>query len=109
MRVLNPVFLLSLMVVACGAGESDSSIDASAVDGSGTDEVQAGRCVTPQWEQGATYFEERTDEWGLVDLGVQGVRMNVVDVDADGWPDVLVRRGGTRVGVKGAECGPGLV
>lgn len=97
MRVQFPVLLLSLIVGACGADEPSPSADAGAVDGSGDAAGPVGRCVSPDWVQGAAYFEERTDEWGLVELGVQGVRMNVVDVDADGWPDVLVRRGGTRV------------
>ncbi len=40
---------------------------------------------------GRRVFEEVTDAWGLE--GVVGVRLNVTDIDGDGWADLLVRRG----------------
>ncbi len=48
------------------------------------------------WRHGETIFREATGDWGLEELGVQGVRFNVLDVNADGWPDLLVRRGGNQ-------------
>jgi hypothetical protein len=46
----------------------------------------------PQWSPGTPIFVERTAEWGLA--GVVATRLNVTDVDNDGWPDLLVRIGG---------------
>lgn len=41
---------------------------------------------------GTPTFREATDAWGL--RGVEGVRLNVADVDGDGRADLVVRRGG---------------
>jgi len=46
--------------------------------------------LTP-WGTGTPLFREVTHEWGLD--GAEGVRLNVVNVDGDMWPDLLVRRG----------------
>ncbi|MCB9604255.1 MAG: CRTAC1 family protein [Sandaracinus sp.] len=55
--------------------------------------LPAARCVTPsEWAPGTAAFVEVTDAWGL--RGIEGVRLNVVDVDGDGLTDLLVRRGG---------------
>ncbi|MEM9864873.1 MAG: CRTAC1 family protein [Myxococcota bacterium] len=51
-------------------------------------------CPGGRWD-GSAAFVERTDDWGL--RGVEGVRLSVVDVDHDGRPDVLIRRGPQRV------------
>jgi hypothetical protein len=48
------------------------------------------------WAPGRAIFVERTEAWGLVAAGAQGTRISVVDVDGDGWADLLVRRGGTQ-------------
>ena len=59
----------------------------------------ASMCVEPvcgdlsQWSPGAKAFEEATEAWGL--MGVEGTRLNVTDIDGDGWADLFVRRGGT--------------
>jgi len=51
------------------------------------------RCVdTAGWAPGTPAFEEATDRWGLTD--VIGTRINMADIDGDGRPDLLVRRGG---------------
>ena len=47
-----------------------------------------------RWEPGTSSFREVTEEWGLT--GVQGTRLNVGDVNGDGWADLLIRRGGVR-------------
>ena len=44
------------------------------------------------WQPGEPIFKEVTDEWGL--RGVLSVRVNVLDIDGDGLPDLLLRRGG---------------
>ena len=46
------------------------------------------------WAPGTPIFREVTAEWGLEALGVAGVRLNVLDYDGDGRPDLLVRNGG---------------
>jgi enediyne biosynthesis protein E4 len=48
--------------------------------------------VGTQWTPGTPIFVERTEEWGL--SGVLATRLNVTDLDGDGWPDLLVRIGG---------------
>ena len=48
--------------------------------------------VGAQWTPGTPVFVERTAEWGLT--GVLATRLNVTDIDGDGWPDLLVRVGG---------------
>ena len=45
------------------------------------------------WAGDAQAFVEATESWGLVELGVQGLRLSVVDYDGDGWSDLLVRKG----------------
>jgi len=49
-----------------------------------------------RWAAGTPVYVERTAEWGLAATGAQGTRLNIVDVDGDGWADLLVRRGGTQ-------------
>lgn len=44
---------------------------------------------------GTSSFREVTGEWGLT--GVVGVRLNVADVNGDGYADLLVRRGGQAI------------
>mgnify|MGYP001795507314 CR=1 FL=1 len=62
----------------------------------------AGLCLPPlpaavcsdgtRFTAGTPVFREATEAWGLT--GVEGVRLNVADVDGDGYADLLVRRGG---------------
>lgn len=47
-----------------------------------------------RYEPGTVAFREATDDWGLAELGVEGTRLSVGDVDGDGFADVFVRRGG---------------
>jgi hypothetical protein len=49
--------------------------------------------TAPQWSPGSQAFTEATEAWGLT--GVEGTRLSVTDIDADGRADLLVRRGGT--------------
>lgn len=46
------------------------------------------------WSPGQPIYREATSDWGLD--GVQGTRLSSVDFDADGWTDLVVRRGGNR-------------
>ena len=47
-----------------------------------------------RWSNGIQAFKETTAAWKLT--GVEGTRLNVADVDGDGFPDLIVRRGGVR-------------
>ncbi|MEE2901696.1 MAG: CRTAC1 family protein [Myxococcota bacterium] len=49
-----------------------------------------------KWESGKQAFVERTKEWGLEDIGAQGIRLASGDFNNDGWPDLLIRSGGNR-------------
>ncbi|MGF1469702.1 MAG: CRTAC1 family protein [Sandaracinaceae bacterium] len=57
------------------------------------------------WAPGDRAFREATEAWGLVDLGVEGVKLTVTDLDGDGWSDLEVRRG--RLGVEDFESADG--
>jgi hypothetical protein len=46
------------------------------------------------WSEGMPSFREVTAEWGLTAMEVRGYRLNVVDIDGDGYPDLWVRLGG---------------
>ena len=108
---------------ACGGGTSQSpgiAGDADAATHDATDaaggEVQAtdalgdagpadagpadaGPTCEPgaHWAPGTPAFQEATESWGLAALGVQGTRVSAFDYDGDGWPDLLVRRGGLKI------------
>lgn len=57
----------------------------------------APRCrVDSKWAPGLRAFVEKTTEWGLEALEVRGTRLASADFDHDGYPDLLVRRGGNR-------------
>ena len=45
------------------------------------------------WVAGDVAFQNVTDAWGLDALNPEGTRINAVDFDGDGWPDLVVRRG----------------
>jgi hypothetical protein len=75
---------------------------ADTVDGGGPDGVTAVCEPAARWEAGAPLFEEVTEAWGLRALEVEGTRISVTDLDGDGRPDLLVRRGGTRSDALGA-------
>ncbi|TVR03876.1 MAG: CRTAC1 family protein [Deltaproteobacteria bacterium] len=50
-----------------------------------------------RWEPGMTAFADRTDAWGLAEIGAEGVRLAAVDIDGDGWTDLIIRRGGSHI------------
>ena len=43
------------------------------------------------WSTGQLAFRDATAEWGLDTLGATGTRIESVDYDRDGWPDLEVR------------------
>ncbi|MAT23438.1 MAG: hypothetical protein CMN29_00480 [Sandaracinus sp.] len=98
--------------VSCAPGgvcsETDGLCHCGAADGplcgeGETCDAEALACVAPlpeavcvpggsRFAAGTPHFREATADWGLE--GVVGVRLNVTDVDGDGWADLVVRRGG---------------
>ena len=77
----------------CGTAEGAVCGDAEVCEaGACVEPLPAPSCVTPTpWSPGMPAFVEATDAWGL--RGIEGVRLNVADVDGDGLTDLLVRRG----------------
>lgn len=96
--------LAAWSLAACGetAAPVPSQTDTSAIDTMAADTTAADAAgdsgappvckAAPAWQPGKAVFEEATEAWQLT--GVQGSRMNLLDVDGDGWVDVLIRRGG---------------
>ena len=71
------LILLSLLIACKSTVEVEAVCDENA---------------TP-WTPGTEAFEEKTDEWGITDIAPDGVRISAVDVDHDGWTDLVVRKG----------------
>lgn len=46
------------------------------------------------WQPGESAFVEVTEEWGVEEIGARALRVSLLDVDGDGWTDLLVRSGG---------------
>jgi hypothetical protein len=68
---------------SCDAGESACTPflpDAICTDGT-------------RWTPGTAVFREATEAWGLT--GAKGTRLNLADINGDGWVDILVRNGAT--------------
>lgn len=95
MIMLEPEPAPSEMGPTPDAGPADADVDATPPDMRVPVECAPGTIYTP----GATMFVERTAEWGLAEIGVQGVMLSVGDLDGDGWADVFARRGGVRADV----------
>lgn len=106
---MRPHALALLLATGCASAPPPASPapDATTVDTSGadttTDTASPSADTTPDvpapacppaatWAPGTPAFAEATEAWGLT--GVKGLRMNLLDVDGDGWVDLLVRDGG---------------
>ncbi|MEM9694951.1 MAG: CRTAC1 family protein, partial [Myxococcota bacterium] len=83
--------------VACGDGESDPEPTTTGGAGGDAPALPEAICVEggSRYVPGAASFAEATSESGLD--GVEGVRINAVDFDGDGFADLLVRRGADAV------------
>ena len=91
------LLLLVLVVAACPMDpEPEISMDAGEPGPVYDVDVDPVCVAGTRFTPGTTVYAEVTADWGLEAIGVQGSRLNVTDIDGDGWPDVLVRRGGSR-------------
>jgi len=103
MRRISLLFALALV----GCSDDSSPNDGTATADTGADVIDAadtgGTTVEAvctdgtSWDPGTPIYREVTDEAGLTEAGAMGVRVNVGDIDGDGWPDLLLRRGGSRL------------
>lgn len=75
-----------------GANNGNNDPDMGLPDADNLPEI----CEGTVWEPGDAAFVEATDAWGLAELEVRGVRLNVANLDGDEWPDLIVRNGGNR-------------
>ena len=97
-----PLFSLLTLLSACDGGAGNGTGGAGGTGGGApVCEPNPGT----KWAPGAQAFQEATAKWGLDVLAVEGVRLNAVDFDGDGWTDLLVRRGGNT----GDDFAPGGV
>jgi hypothetical protein len=81
-RALSRYSLFTFAVVALGGCDGEVGPEPECV------------VETASWEPGDATFREATEEWGLLDLGVRALRVSLLDVDGDGWTDLLLRKGG---------------
>lgn len=92
-----------------GAGNSeDGAVQAGSSAGQSNDAGEQGglnagitppmNCISGEaYSVGRAVFREQTIEMGLE--GIEGTLMSVADLNQDGWPDLVVRRGGVRADV----------
>ncbi|MBK8251540.1 MAG: CRTAC1 family protein [Polyangiaceae bacterium] len=81
-----------LFLAACDGGTGGTGGSGGGTGGSGG---SAPVCnADAKWTAGTQAFVDSTTKWGLDALAVEGVRINAVDFDGDGWADLIVRRGG---------------
>jgi hypothetical protein len=75
-------------------------IDAGDIDGDGDEDLFVtnldNESNTMYLNVGKGLFEDRTVEWGVFKLGVTGFGARFVDVDNDGWLDLVVVNGAVR-------------
>jgi hypothetical protein len=96
--------LSALSAVACDGGGAATTASGGAggagaggggAGGGGGSPFPAPVCHPgAKWSDGTVAFSDETSKWGLDAIGAVGVRLEAVDFDADGWPDLVVRRGG---------------
>lgn len=98
--------LWALSLIACGGGSATEDVisadsgkdttvssDSVSTDSASSDTVSPALCLPgASWTAGTKLFQEVTESVGLA--GVEGEYLSVTDINADGWPDLIVRNGG---------------
>ncbi len=97
---LNRVHLLLcaaalLAALSCSDDDTGVTTDAGVSDGpvagDGAADAAAPACKHTVWKKGTVAFKEVTTAWKLDKI--EGVRITVVDIDGDGWADLVPRVG----------------
>jgi hypothetical protein len=96
-RLLVPLLaplLAPLMAVGCTdpAEKPPPADEDSGADG-GAPPVLADCQPGRRWTEGELAFADESAVWGLPELAPTGVRVSAVDLDGDGWTDLVVRSG----------------
>lgn len=110
---LTTLFACILIVFICGCGSSEdpgkkTSTSDAGVDMAGSDlgvdasadaedsSVPESACIesVEPFGPGTTAFVDRSEEAGFASINPVAVRISVADVNANGWPDLVVRRVG---------------
>jgi hypothetical protein len=94
---------LALCLCACQEAAREPAAEAPADMGAVDQGEDAGEdaeealppvgCAASRWAPGRAAFAEA--DWGLEALGVSGTLLSVTDLEGDGWPDLVVRVGGS--------------
>jgi hypothetical protein len=87
-RVLAALALAAPLAAACGSSNPIAQAPAPDAGTSAPDEPPPARCRPAAALPSAGLFKEVTDEVGLG--GVTGVRATAVDLDGDGWTDLVL-------------------
>lgn len=86
------VILVGMMPIACTPNNNQNTGNDA---GTNIETVDPALCrAGTSWKVGTPIFREATDNWNLRALGVIGTRISVADVNKDGFPDLVVRKGG---------------
>ncbi|MCA9562792.1 MAG: VCBS repeat-containing protein, partial [Myxococcales bacterium] len=99
--------------VACADGETCSEgvclcggADGSVCESGYSCLASAGACYPEgsldSCAEGTSYsqgeaFRDVSEDWGIPSMGIVATLVTVVDYDRDGWPDLMLRRGGNTV------------
>jgi hypothetical protein len=96
----NDALLAGVALSRAGTPQGSMGIDAGDVDGDGDEDLFVtnldNESNTMYLNVGKGLFEDRTVEWGVFKLGVTGFGTRFVDIDNDGWLDLVVVNGAVR-------------
>jgi hypothetical protein len=113
LRFVSPRFAPMFLVLAAACGDDEGSGTGGGTSGPGGTGTEAASTSTggetgggggavevpdicrggTAWAPGTAIFREATTDWQLDAIGAAGTRLDAVDFDGDGFPDLLVRTG----------------